>query len=338
MKTGFNPSHIIAYLVLAAGLTLASFASAEDEGLLPTIKDGVVDMHIVDPDHTVGYTVGDIVERTVTLEVKKPYKLLETSLPIVGFERRYKNQLIGIDLSSISHSKKEHTDSTTYTLHLAYQIFTNNLVAKHGATPPEYLKFAAADGKIYQYRIPTFDFVISPISVFGAVKIENDMSPFRGPLLLNAEPEKLRLKVLLAVLAASLIGLLYILGRRAWLPMMGGPFARAYRDLRKFPDSDEGLQKAVTRLHESINTTAGSSVFSDTLDAFLMKKPGFKPIKADLEQFFDLSRHVFFESAAHKAGSAPRSSLQAWLKHFCRRCRDCERGLRPEKITPAKQV
>lgn len=335
MKTRFKPSHVIAFMALFAGLTLAPFASADDEGLFPTIKDGVIDIHIVDPDHNVGYTVGDIVERTVTLEVKKPYKLLETSLPITGFERRYKNQLIGIDLSSISHKKEEHNDSTTYTLHLAYQVFTNNLVAKHGATPPEYLKFVAADGKIYQYRIPTFDFVISPISVFGAVKIENDMSPFRGPLLLNPEPEKERLKILLGVLAVSLLGLLYILGRRAWLPMMGGPFARAYRDLRKLPNTDEGLQKAVTRLHESLNATAGNSVFSDTLDTFLMKKPAFRPIHADLERFFDMSRHVFFEpGSVQPAGSSPLT----WLKHFCRRCRDCERGLRPEKITPARQV
>lgn len=335
MKSRFKPSHIVAYLALVAGLAVASLASAEDEGQFPTIKDGIIEMHIVDPDHNVGYTVGDIVERTVTLEVKKPYKLVETSLPIVGFERRYKNQLVGIDLSSISHSKKEHSDSTTYTLHLAYQVFTNNLVAKHGATPPEYLKLVNAEGKIFQFRIPTFDFTISPISVFGAVKIENDMSPFRGPLLLNPEPEKERLEVLLAALAISLLGLLYILGRHAWLPMMGGPFARAYRELRRVPDTDAGLQKAVARLHESLNTTAGQSVFNDTLDMFLAKKPGFKPIQADLERFFEISRHVFFEPGA--AQSASTASL-AWLKHFCRRCRDCERGLRPEKITPAKQV
>ena len=335
MKSRFSSPHVIAFLALVVGLTLASFASAEDEGQFPTIKDGIVDVHIVDPDHNVGYTVGDIVDRIVTLEVKKPYKLLETSLPIVGFERRYKNQLVGIDLSSIKHDKRDTSDSTIYTLYLAYQVFTNNLVAKHGATPPEYLKIIAADGKIYQLRVPTFDFVISPISVFGAVKIENDMSPFRGPLLLNAEPEKERLKILLAMLAVSLLGLLYILGRRAWLPMMGRPFARAYRDLRKLPDNAEGLQKSVARLHKALNTTASNSVFSDTLELFLATKPAFKPIQADLERFFEVSRHVFFESGSTQpAGASP----QAWLKHFCRRCRDCERGLRPEKITPAKQV
>ncbi|HEY8117663.1 MAG TPA: hypothetical protein VIE91_00340 [Methylophilaceae bacterium] len=334
MKTRFNPADVIASLLMLAGLMLTGIALAEDEGLFPNIKDGIVDMHIVDPDHTVGYTVGDIIERNITLDVKMPYKLVETSLPIIGFERRYKNQLVGIDLTNITHKREEHRDSSTYTLHLEYQVFTNNLVAKHGATPPEYLKLVDANGKIFQFRIPTFDFVISPISVFGAVKIENDMSPFRGPLLLNPEPEKERVKILLALLAISLLGLLYILGVRAWLPMMGGPFARAYRDLKKLPNTDDGLKRAVARVHESLNKTAGNSVFSDTMDIFLVKKPGFKPVTADLERFFKLSQHVFFESSA----IVQATDSLAWLKHFCRRCRDCERGLRPEKIIPEKQV
>ena len=161
------------------------------------------------------------------------------------------------------------------------------------------------------------------------------MSPLRGPLLLDAAPEKQRLKVLVTVLALALLGLLYILGRRAWLPMMGGPFAQAYRALNKLAKTDEGLQKGVTRMHAALNATAGNSVFNDTLDGFLANKTRFAPVSADLQRFFDLSRHVFFESAA----SAQTSDAKlAWLKHFCRRCRDCERGLRPEKITPEAQV
>lgn len=335
-----KPSSYQHYLAAALctlffSLNLIPAAGADEP--VETIKGGIVTLHEENPERSVGYTVGDILERTITLDVKKPYKLLDTSLPIVGYERRYKGQIIGIELRSISHTQEEHDASTTYTIHLAYQVFTNNVVAKHAALPAEIVKLIA-NGKVAQYRIPSWDFAISPIAIFGAVKIQYDMSTFRGPLLLDVGPEKLRLKVLLSILALALLGLLYILGRRAWLPRMGGPFARAYRDLnklRKLPVTDASLQTAVSRVHQSLNATAGNSVFNDTLEAFLARKPAFKPVKADIEQFFGLSRHVFFEhTAAHQAGESP----MPWLREFCRRCRDCERGLSPEPTTAEKRT
>lgn len=317
---------LTALLLLCSSLTV--FAGDMDEEL-PSVKEGVVTLREINPVKTVGYTVGDIVERTVVLDIKKPYKLLETSLPIVGYERRYKGQLVGIDLQAIRHEQEEFDTFNRHTLHLAYQIFTNNVVAKPAILPPEIVKLQ--NGKEFvQYRIPSWQFAISPISVFGAVKVETDMSPLRGPLLLKDEADQQYLKVLVTILALSLIGLLYIFGKHAWLPRMGGPFSRAYRKvgkLRRHPN-EENLQAAVATVHEALNKTAGHSVFSDTLDAFIAKKPAFAPIREELLQFFGLSRKVFFEShAAHEAGPEPLD----WLRKFCRHCRDCERGLNPVK-------
>jgi mxaA protein len=335
MKPSSN-QHSLAAALFALFFSLSLIPAALADEPVETVKDGVVTLLEKNPDRSVGYTVGDILERTITLDVKKPYKLLETSLPIVGYERRYKGQIIGIELRSISHTQKEHDASTTYTIHLAYQVFTNNVVAKPAALPAEIVRLIA-NGRVAQYRIPSWLFAISPIATYGDVNIQYDMSKFRGPLLLDAGPDKLRLKVLVSIFAVSLLGLLYILGRRAWLPRMGGPFARAYRDinkLRKLPVTDTSLQTAVSRVHQSLNVTAGNSVFNDTLEAFLVKKPAFMPVKADIEQFFGLSRSVFFEhKAAHQAGESP----MLWLREFCRRCRDCERGLSPEPITAEKR-
>ena len=114
---------------------------------------------------------------------------------------------------------------------------------------------------------------------------------------------------------------------------MGGPFAKTYRLIRKQDNTPQGIQNAVSSMHAALNTTAGSSLFSANLDAFFAKKPAFKAIKTEFEQFFGLSRQVFFEpKAPHQVGNEP---LQ-WLAQFCRRCRDCERGLIPDAIT-AKQ-
>lgn len=321
---------LISTLFWLALMAASGMLHAEDEEITPNVEDGVVSIRITEPARKVGYTVGDILERDITLEIKHPYKLIETSLPIVGYEKRYQGQKIGIDLSSIHHVKQEHDASTTHHIKLAYQVFTNNVVAKHAALPQEYVKLIK-DGKVVKYRIPSWDFAISPLSIFGAVKIEYDMSPFRGPLILHSAKEQQRLYAFAAVLAVSLLGLLYILGTRSWLPRMGRPFARAYRDLRKLAKAPaptpQTLQLAVSRLHKAFNTTAGQGVFADNIDMLIATKPGFAIVRDDIAVFFQLSRQVFFEpGASHQAGKDPMQ----WLLQFCRRCRDCERGLKPD--------
>jgi len=318
------------FAICALFMLSAVSAYALEYENLPDIKNGIVSIKIQEPERNVGYTVGDILTRNITINIKKPYQLIEESLPIIGYERRYKGQLIGIDLSDLQHVKKENSDDETHTLKLSYQVFTNNVVAKHGSLPSEYLRIINTKTKeITRYRIPSWDFAISPISIYGAVKVESDMSDFRGPLLLDNSKHKQRLKVFLTILGLSLLGLLYMLGKHAWLPRMGGPFAKTYRIIRKSPNTPAGIQQSVSSMHQSLNATAGMSLFSGNLTQFLVQKPSFKPIKAEIEQFFALSRQVFFEpNAKHNIGHDPVQ----WLAQFCRRCRDCERGLIPDAL------
>ncbi len=306
---------------------------ALDSQPFPDVKEGVVTLQIQEPDHKTGYTIGDVLTRQVTVTIKKPYKLVLESLPIIGYEKKYKGQPLGIDLSDLKHTEKDEKSQVTHNLSLSYQVFTSSVIAKPGALPTEYIRLINTESKgkeVVKFRIPSYEFVISPLSIFGQVKVEDDMDGFRGPMLLDASREKKRLKILLTVLGLSLLGLLYMLGQHAWLPRMGGPFAKAFRAIRKLSNDQTGLQTAVSKLHESLNATAGSSLFTSNLDAFLQNKPSFKPIENEINQFFALSRHVFFEAnAKHEAGNEP---IQ-WLARFCRRCRDCERGLVPDTLT-----
>jgi mxaA protein len=322
----------ITSLLLALILNV-NLAHALDSQSLPDIKAGVVSIQIQDPTRAVGYTVGDVLTRHMVISIKKPYKLIPESLPIVGYQKRYKGQPLGIDLSDIKHSSKESSDAVKHDLTLSYQVWTNKNVVKNGALPAEYLHIINVESKgkeVVKFRIPSFEFNISPIARFGQIKIEEDMSQYRGPLLLDSEPEKHRLKILLSILALSLLGLIYMLGKHTWLPRMGGPFAKGYRQILKQANTPEGIQNAVSSMHSALNTTAGYSLFNDNLEAFLAKKPAFNAIKTEMQQFFGLSNQVFFEpNAQRQAGSEP---LQ-WLAQFCRRCRDCERGLIPDAIT-----
>ncbi len=205
-------------------------------------------------------------------------------MPIVGYERRFKGQVTGIELKRIEHSEIDNKDSTTYTIKLSHQVFTNNTVAKFVFLPAEILKFTSdKKDEIVQFRVPEWLFRVSPIAVYGSVELKDDISPFRAPFLLNATPEKRRLHVAIVLLCLSLLSLLYILGKRAWLPFMGKPFAKAYRNLAKLPNTPEGIKQAVSDLHQALNVTAGNSLFSDNLQIFIANKPGFKPVQIEIE-------------------------------------------------------
>jgi mxaA protein len=319
-------------LLLIITLSLSTVAAyALDITRLPDVKEGVVSIKTIDPIKDVGHTVGDIVTRQITLTIKKPYYLVEESLPIVGYEKTYRGQPIGVYLSGLKHTKKDEGKQIVHELTLDYQIFTSSVVAKRAAVLAEYVRLVNTSDKedLVKYRIPMWEFVISPLSVFGQIKVEDDMSQFRGPLLLNADKEKNRLKIMLVLLVLSSLGLLYILGKHAWLPRMGGPFAKSFRDIKKLDNTPQGIQHAVSSMHAALNASAGNSLFGDNLDQFLAQKPAFNAIKLEIQQFFGLSNQVFFEpNAKHEVGADP----VAWLKQFCRRCRDCERGLVPDAI------
>lgn len=314
-------------LVMAIAALLLSAQSAIADVILPSIDEKYVTLVEENPTRDAGYVVGDVLERTVTLTIKKPYELVKESLPITGYEHRYKGQISGIELSNIQHEEHQNLDSVTHVLHLSYQVFTTGKLAKPAALRAEILKIRNTENKeVVQYRVPSFAFRISPLSVFGAVKLREEMSPFTRPLLLDASKNQLHLKLYIVTLTLSLLGLLYIFGMHAWLPRMGAPFAKAYRDIRKMPDSPEGLQQAVSRVHQALNKTASTSLFNNNLEAFLAKKPAFEPAKQEIEAFFNVSHQVFFEA---ETKLAINENPKAWLLKFCRHLRDCERGLIP---------
>jgi len=320
-------------LAITALLSLA-IQSAIADVILPDINAKYVILKEENPTRDAGFVVGDVLDRTITLTVKKPYELVKESLPIEGYEHRYKGQISGIELVKISTEESQHSDSTTHVLHLRYQIFTTGKLAKPAALRAEIVKMRNTTNKeVLQYRIPSYSFRISPLSVFGSVKLKEEMSPFIAPLELSASENKLHLKLLIGILSIALLGLLYIFGMYAWLPRMGAPFAKAFRDIRKIPDTVEGLKQAVARVHESLNKTAGTSLFASDLADFVKTKPAFAPVAQEIEQFFGLSRQVFFEpNAATNLNEPPK----AWLLKFCRRLRDCERGLRPDVCADLK--
>ena len=98
--------HKICLLICLLIFSSANIFAYEDPRKYPDMDPKYVGISTLDPNQKVGYTVGDYINREITLTVKEPFKLIEESLPIVGYEKRYRGQLLGISLKAIDVSKK----------------------------------------------------------------------------------------------------------------------------------------------------------------------------------------------------------------------------------------
>ena len=315
--------HKICLLFCLLMFSSANNFAYEDPRKFPDMDPKYVNISILDPNQKVGYTVGDYINREITLTVKEPFKLIEESLPIVGYEKRYRGQLLGISLKAINISKKTKDGLTTYVIKLKYQIFTNNVVAKPASITADYYRFINPNEpkKIQKFRVPAFTFAISPIAIFGDVKIENDMSPYRGPFLKDKIPDENKIKFSLFALIIILLSFIYIYGRYTWLP--NRTFSMVYRRFKKQKPSAANTKKIITALHAGFDNLIEQSLFEDNIALLIKKNGSFKHIEKELHTFFKISRALFFQ----KHIKLDQDELNRWLINFSLHCRMCERKL-----------
>ncbi len=327
------PNPLFAGLFAATLFALATLPAMADV-VLPSIDEKYVSVQEINPTRDAGYVVGDKLERTIILTVKKPYELIKESLPIVGYEHRFRGEVSGIELASIDADEEKFSDRSVHTIHLAYQVFKSGRVAKPAILRGEIVKLRQpGKTELRQYRIPSFNFRISPLSVYGEVNLKQELSPFIPPFTISTSREQQVFNIAAGVLVLSLLALLYILGARTWLPRMGGAFAKAYRTIGKLPDNEQGLQQAIEIVHQAMQQVAGHSVFGNNVERFLQEKPAYQPAKPEIQRFFNLSRQVFFDASTPLDLGLPAKD---WLRKFCRHMRDCERGLTPDLNTRVK--
>ena len=169
--------------------------------------------------------------------------------------------------------------------------------------------------------MPPFTFAISPIAIFGDVKIENDMSPYRGPFLKDKIPDENKIKFSLFALIIILLTFIYIYGRYTWLP--NRTFSMVYRRFKKQKPSAANTKKIITALHAGFDNLIEQSLFEDNIALLIKKNGSFKHIEKELHTFFKISRALFFQ----KHIKLDQDELNKWLINFSLHCRMCERKL-----------
>lgn len=286
-----------------------------------TLAAELYKLRIQNPQKQIGYLVGDTFTRTLELDVKAPYKLSAASIPTKGLSQK------GIELSSVNVVEKQTSETTRYRIQLKYQIFTSGAIVKKMEVAKFLLKIIHAR-KSLNVSVPAWSFRVSPLAVNGEVYVEQDMSPYRGPMLVDSTHTKYLLGIFLSITLLAALGLMYINADLAWFPGMGGPFAMSYRKISSLSTNKSAedialTQQATTSIHHAFNQTYGENVFATDIDAFLLKHPAFASIRQDIRNFFKESNHVLF---AVNPNNRINISITA-LMQFCEQCRHCERSV-----------
>jgi len=268
-----------------------------------------------DAPRAFGYTVGDVVSRRIALQVPAGLRLDADSLPQVGGRGR------AIELRRVE--LRRSLAGVPEELRLDYQVFLAPRELRVLELPVIELRFDGSP-RPQTVRIDAWPVTVAPLTPADASPREGlgEMRPDRDPPPLDTSALRTRLLaegviavLLLAYLAHVYLGL-------PWLARRRRPFGRAWNVLRALPAAPDAAQRraAFERLHAALNASAGEVLFEPGVDRFIAQRPGFAPLRDELLRFFAQSRAEFF------AGAPTGVVDMHWLRTFCRRCRDAERG------------
>jgi len=283
--------------------------------------ESVVKRLEVETPRAFGYVIGDTLDHRITLELARPYRLDEASLPAAGQLRA------GLELRAPVVRVHQARDTTCYEILLTYQIFHFAERLQTLAIPPVELRFAKGGPRL-PVVVPEWRFSLAPLAprrIEGSVALP-ELRPDRPPPDMPVQPHVYRLIALAAGLFTALMYLAHAWWGMPLLARRSRPFAHAFRDLRRLarkPFTETRYLDALRRLHRAFNQTAGRTLFAGNLDLFFVRHPEFASLRMPIEGLFMQSQQAFFQPRQSRAADA--DSLQDLLQ-LCRRCRALERG------------
>lgn len=295
-------------LILVAGLALFAHHAAAEQVAARIVQ-------LLNPIQSTGIRIGDIMERKVVLQAPAPYQLSRTALPMKGSIRD------GIELADLHIEKQENGQANRYAVTLRYQVFGHASIPSVMVLPEE--TFALTGGpQGLSLKIPAWRFWYSPLAVADITTAKGNLQPQFKPAAIDMGTHRLRLFGFLALLIVSGLALVYYNADARWVPFMNGPFAQAYRRIRRLPDKDgQAWKPALAALHDAFNRVHGSNLFAADIGIFVERHPQFVRARGDIEAFFAQSAKALFADAPQ---DVPVFMQQ--VTAFGKQLRDCERG------------
>lgn len=294
-------------LMIALSLPLfasLSFGQTADVKILSTIN----------PPTSNNIQMGDVLSRSIEVEVDAAYQLPKTSLPMKDESRN------GIELRDISVQSSKGNGTVIYKITLSYQVFASAAKPVVMQLPDEHLALVGGT-KALSIDIPAWKFWYVPLVPEGITNAKDNMQPQSKPELFDLSVHRTRLWMALTLLVTGFLGLVYVNADKRWLPFMNGEFAKAHRSIKKLGHDQTANENALMYIHQAFNNVYGANLFANELEQFLAANPKFLKMKQDITQFFEQSNATLF--ASQSAGAIQLQQLKALSK----RLRDCERGV-----------
>lgn len=280
------------------------------------LDSDVENLQVINPPHSNGIQIGDVMNRTIQFETAAQYQLPKSALPIKGEVRN------GIEVREATIETAKRGDKSRFTVKMSYQIFTSAAKPMVMQLPKE--NFVLSGGaKPLSVEMPAWSFWFSPLVSEGLKNAKQHLQPQYKPELVNLSTHHTQAWLALASVVFGFIGLIYVNADRHWLPLMNGAFAQAHRKLKSLPKNQSSYKHALMLLHQAFNTTHGGNLFESDLEHFLAKNPKFSTISADIKTFFERSNAMLFSSKHMDDGE-----LIPQLILLSKKLRDCERGVK----------
>ncbi|ATQ70403.1 nonribosomal peptide synthetase MxaA [Methylosinus trichosporium OB3b] len=244
-----------------------------------------------------GYFVGDLIHAFVDIRAEADADLRPASLPSPG------PLTISLDLRDSRLEPIAAAEGRRWRLHLTYQTFYVSLDVRD-IKIPGFTLIVARPGGDEPLSVPSWSVGVAPLREVTPTKAQEAVDYLRP----DGDPprigERERERVTMALAAATLLALLLVARDRAIPPFHSRSVRRFARLARRLgplewrPADAAQTIEAMQSLHRAIDATAGRSVLSSDLPAFLDAHPQFAPAEAALRRFFDLSERLFYGDAA----------------------------------------
>lgn len=277
-------------------------------------------VNIINPSKSVGVQIGDLLNREIEIEVLKPYQISKNAFPVKGTNQN------GVELNDIKIDSKTNDEKTTYKIKLSYQVFGYSAKPSVMQLPAEHIEVTGGKANTstpVSINIPAWRFWQASLVPTGLKSAKDSVQPQHKPTLIDLNPHKTRLIVLIAMFVTGLIGLIYINADKQWLPFMNGAFAQAHRKIKKLNKNKANEQKALLYMHQAFNKIHGANLFASDVNDFVSANSAYTSQKAEILRFFERSNAALFSDHAENS-----EQLINELINLSKTLRNCERGVK----------
>ena len=248
---------------------------------------GAMQLETIEP-RPFGYTVGDVLDRTLLVDRTREGTLDPASLPRPGRTGRW------FQLRQVTPFARG--------VRLTYQIVNVPEQTDQENLPSLRVRVIGPDGQAREADIGPFTVAMTPVARFVSYDVidADAIRPDRVPRPIDTSRRRARVLLYAAGLSAlAAIQLAPALARRlGW--RRAGPFARALRALRRLPGREEDVAArgdALRRLHAALDEVAGCTLALDNVDLLFLAHPGLAPARTTVEALLAQSRACFFGQA-----------------------------------------